>query len=132
MSTPVREPPDDRPSKDGPLSYAPKKVRQAEPEPNPAGAPAKDDIAPLRQEPAPHIQAPEPAEPPWERSNLSPDRIPEPPGGKYVLARRLAAVAMVTAVGFIGYRPASAPQPGSPPHSLPARHLNQPTLASKR
>src|SRR5258708_39386073 len=91
MSTPVREPPDDRPSKDGPLSYAPKKVRHAEPEPNPAGAPGKDDVAPLRQAPAPHIQAPEPAEPPWEQSDdvaiaelrdklaLSPDRIPEPP-----------------------------------------------------
>jgi hypothetical protein len=59
MSTPVREP-DDRPSKDGPLSHGPKKARHAEPEPNPAGAPGKDDVAPLRQEPAPHIQAP-----PW-------------------------------------------------------------------
>jgi hypothetical protein len=97
MSTPVREP-DDRPSKDGPLSYAPKKVRHPGPEPNPAGAPGKDDVAPLRQAPAPHIQAPEPAEPPWKQSE------PPPPSTsrKYVLAGRLAGVAMATAVGFIG------------------------------
>jgi len=131
MSTPVREP-DEGPSKDGPLSYAPKKARHAEPEPNPAGAPGKDDVAPLRQAPAPHIQAPEPAEPPWERSNLSPDRIPEPPPRKYVLAGRLAGVAIVTALGFIGYRLGSAPPSGSPPHALPAGQLNQRTLATKR
>src|SRR5260370_20627645 len=122
MSTPVRER-DDRPSKDGPLSYAPKKVRHAEPEPNPAEAPGKDDVAPLRQAPAPDIQAPEPAEPLLKPSNqrpafagdvdmaelrgklaLSPDRIPEPPppstGSKYVLAADLAMVAIVS---FIGY-----------------------------
>jgi NitT/TauT family transport system substrate-binding protein len=155
MSTPVREPPDDRPSKDGPLSYAPKKVRHAEPEPNPAGAPGKDDVAPLRQAPAPHIHPPEPAEPSWEPSNqrpefagdgdiaelrgrlaLPPDRIPEPPppstGRKYVLAGRLAGVAIVTALGFIGYRLGSAPPPGSPPQALPASQLNQRTLATKR
>jgi hypothetical protein len=155
MSTPVREPPDDRPSKDGPLNYAPKKVRQAEPEPNPAGAPGNDDVAPLRQAPAPHIQASEPAEPPPERSNqrplfagdaaipeprdelaLSPDRILEPPPrptrGKYVLARRLAGVAVVTALGFIGYRLGSAPPSGSPPQALPASQLDQRTLATKR
>src|SRR5262249_49271088 len=114
MSTP-REP-DDRPSKDGPSTYAPKKVRHAEPEPNPAAAPGKDDVAPLSQ-------PPEPAEAPWTRSNQRPvsadevaiaqlrgefalraNRIPEPPppstGGKYVLAGRLAGLAMVTAVGF--------------------------------
>src|SRR5216684_3934740 len=125
MSTPVREP-DDRPSKDGPLSYAPKKDRHAEPEPNPAGAPGKD-VAPLRQAPAPHIQAPEPAEPPWKRSEPPPST-----GRKYVLAGRLAGVAMATAVGFIGYRLGSAPPPGSPPHALPASQLNQRTLASKR
>jgi hypothetical protein len=107
--------PDDRPSKDGPLKYAPKDVRHVEPEPNPAGAPGTDDVAPLHQGPAPRIQAPEPTEQPWkqldqrpvfagdvvivERGNLAPsdDR-------KYVLARRLAGVAIVTAVGFIGYR----------------------------
>src|SRR5215471_6397104 len=131
MSTP-REP-NDRPSKDGPLSYAPKKVRHAEPEPNPAAAPGKDDVAPLSQ-------APEPAEALWTRSNqrfaLPPNRIPEPPppstGGKYVLAGRLAGVAMVTAVGFIAYRLGSAPPPGSPPRALPASQLNQQRLASER
>jgi NitT/TauT family transport system substrate-binding protein len=126
MSTPVREP-DDRPSKDGPLSYVPK-ARHAEPEPNPAGAPGKDDVAPLRQAPAPHIQAPEPAEPPWKRSESPPPST----GRKYVLAGRLAGVAMVTAVGFIGYRLGWAPPPGSPPHALPASQLNQQTLASER
>src|SRR5215831_5864093 len=131
MSTP-REP-NDRPSKDGPLSYAPKKVRHAEPEPNPAAAPGKDDVAPLSQ-------APEPAEALWTRSNqrfaLPPNRIPEPPppstGGKYVLAGRLAGLAMVTAVGFIAYRLGSAPPPGSLPHALPASQLNQQRLASER
>src|SRR5579883_1992309 len=125
MSTPVREP-DDGPSKDGPLSYAPKKVRQAEPGQNPAGKPGKDDVVPLRQAPAPHIQAPEPAEPPWNQ--LSPNRIPEPSppstGGKYVFAGRLAVAAMVAAVGLIGYRL------GSAPHALPADQLNQPTSAA--
>src|SRR5215470_5878285 len=130
MSTPVREP-NDGPSKDGSLNYAPKKVRHAEPEPNPAGAPGNDDVAPLRQASAPQIQASEPAEPPWQQ--LSPDRIPEPPrpstGRKYVLA---AGVAMVTAVSFIGYRLGSAPPPGSPPHAPPAGQLNQQRLASER
>jgi hypothetical protein len=70
------------------------------------------------------MPAPEPAEPPWRRSNqravfagdvaiaemrgklaLSPDRMPEPPspppsiGKKYGLARRLAGVAIVAAIG---------------------------------
>jgi NitT/TauT family transport system substrate-binding protein len=124
MSTP-REP-DDRPSKDGPSSYAPKKVRQA-------AAPGKDDVAPLSP-------APEPAEALWTQSNQRfappPNRIPEPPppstGGKYVLAGRLAGLAMLTAVGFIAYRLGSAPPPGAPPHALPASQLNQQRLASER
>src|SRR5262252_1707712 len=139
MST--RREPDDRPSKDGPLSYAPKKVRHAEPEPNPAAAPGKDDVAPLSQ-------APEPAEALRTRSNQRPvfaddvaiaelrgelapppNWIPEPPppstGRKYVLAGRLAGLAMLTAVSFIAYRLGSAPPPGSPPHALPASQLNQ-------
>jgi NitT/TauT family transport system substrate-binding protein len=145
MNTP-REP-DDTPSKDGPLSYAPKKVRHGEPEPNPAAAPGKDDAAPLSH-------APEPAESLWSRSDqrrvaddvaiaelrgeraLPPDRIPEPPPpstrGKYVLAGRLAGVAIVTAVGFIAYRLGSAPPPGSSSHALPASQLNQQALASER
>src|SRR5258708_40292112 len=131
MSTPVREP-DEGPSKDGPLSYAPKKARHAEPEPNPAGAPGKDDVAPLRQAPAPHIQAPEPAEPPWERSNLSPDRIPEPPPRKYGLAGRPARAPLVPAPGFFGYPPGSAPPSGPPPPAPPARPLHHRTMATKR
>jgi NitT/TauT family transport system substrate-binding protein len=104
MSTPTREP-DGTPSKDGPLSNAPKKVRHAEF----AGDVA---IADLRGMLA-----------------LSPDRIPKPPprstSGKYVLAGRLAGVAVVTAVSFISYRLGSAPPSESPPHALPAGQLNQ-------
>src|SRR5262252_839768 len=44
---------------------------------------------------------------------------------------RLAGVAMVTVVGFIGYRLGWEPPPGSPPHALPASQLNQKTLASE-
>src|SRR5215470_10119966 len=146
MST--RREPNDRPSKDGPLSYAPKKVRHAEPEPNPAAAPGKDDVAPLSQ-------APEPAEALRTRSNQRPgfaddvaiaelrgelapppNWMPEPPppstGGKYVLVGRLAGLAMLTAVSFIAYRLGSAPPAGSPPHALPASQLNQQRLASER
>src|SRR5260370_25401438 len=96
------------------------------------GAPGKDDGPPLRKARPRGTRAPEPAEPPWGRSNLSPDRIPEPPPRKYVLAGRLAGVAIVTALGFIGYRLGSAPPSGSPPHALPAGQLNQRTLATKR
>jgi TPR repeat protein len=148
MSAPVREP-DDGPTKDGPLNYAPKKVRHPEPDPNSAGAPRKGDLAP--QSPAP-----ESPEPPWKRSKqravfagdaaiaelrsklaLAPDRLPEPPpppstGPKYVLARRLAGVAGVTAVGVIGYQLGSAP-PASPPQlAPPPSQSNQQALASKR
>jgi NitT/TauT family transport system substrate-binding protein len=45
---------------------------------------------------------------------------------------RLAGVAMVTAVGFVGYRLGWAPPPGSSPQALPASQLNQQTLASER
>jgi NitT/TauT family transport system substrate-binding protein len=83
VSTQDREP-DNRPSKDGPLNYAPKMARHAEPETN----------------------------------------------QKYVLARRLAGVAIVTAVGFFAYRlGSSSPPPGSPPPALPASQLDQRTLA---
>jgi TPR repeat protein len=148
MSAPVREP-DDGPSKDGPLNYAPKKVRHPEPDQNSVGAPRSGDVAP--QSPAP--QSPEP---PWKRSKqravfagdaaiaelrsrlaLAPDRLPEPPpppstGPKYVLTRRLAGVAGVTAVGVIGYQLGSAP-PASPPQlALPSSQSSQQALASKR
>jgi TPR repeat protein len=126
MSAPVREPVDG-PSKDGLLDYAPKRVRDAEWEPNP-GAPVMDEAAPS--------VAPEQAEPPWKRSRqreaftgdaviaarrnkaaLAPDRLPDPPplrstGPKYVWAGRLAGVAVVTAVGVVGYQLGSSP-PGS-------------------
>src|SRR5260370_2979519 len=89
MSAPVREPADGR-SRDGPLDYAPKKIRQAESDPIP-GAPVKGDAAPPSA-------APESAEPPWKRSRqreafagdavsaarrnriaLAPDPLPDPP-----------------------------------------------------
>src|SRR5215472_3621141 len=44
---------------------------------------------------------------------------------------RLAGVAMVVAVGFVGYRLGWAPPPDSP-QALPASQLNQQTLASER
>jgi hypothetical protein len=143
MSAPVREP-GDGPSKDGPLNYAPKKVRHSEPQPdpNPAGAPLEADAGSA-------------AEWPWKRPKrravfagdvaiaelrrrltLAPDRLPEPPppsptGLKYVLARRLAGVAAVTVVGVIGYQMGSAP-PASPPRpTLPFGQSNQRGLASK-
>jgi NitT/TauT family transport system substrate-binding protein len=145
VSTPDREP-DNRPSKDGPLSYAPKNVRHAEPESNPAGAPGEDDVAPLRETPAPHIQAPEPAEQTWKQSvfvgdvaiakrgrlALFPDRIPPPPSTGWKTGWKLAGVAVVAAVAFIGYRLGSAPPSGASPHALPASQLNQQTLASER
>jgi hypothetical protein len=147
VSAPVREP-DDRPSPDGPSSYASKKVRHTKPQLHPAGTPGKDNVAPLSQAPAPPIQAPEPTEPPWKRSNkrpvftsdvviaelsrklaLCPDRIEGPPpstgGKKKALPGRIAGVAIVTAVGFIGYRLGSAPPP------LLATQFNWQTLASK-
>ena len=147
MSAPVREP-DDGSSKDGPLNYAPKKVRQAEPDLDLAGAPPKGNAAP-------QSQAPETAEPPWRRSKqravfagdaavaalrgrlaLAPDRLPEPPPppstrGRYAWASRLAGVAVVAAVGVIGYRLGSAP-PGSPPRALPSSESNQQALAPRR
>jgi TPR repeat protein len=147
MSAPVREP-DDGSSKDGPLNYAPKKARHPEPEPNPAGAPGKEEAAPPRP-------GPEPAEPPWRRSKqrtvfagdpaiaelrgklaLAPDRLPDPPpppstGQKYVLAGRLAGAAVVVAVGVIGYRLGSAP-PSPPPQAFPSSQSNEQALASKQ
>jgi TPR repeat protein len=148
MSAPVPEP-DDGSSKDGPSNYAPKQVRQAEPDLNPAQAPPKGKAS------AAQGAASESAEPPWKRSKqstafagdvaaaelraklaLAPDRLPEPPppsstGGKYGWASRLAGIAVVTAVGFIGYRLGSAP-PGSPPPALPSSRSNQQASAPKR
>jgi NitT/TauT family transport system substrate-binding protein len=98
----------------------------------------------LRQGPAPHIQAPEPTEQSSKRLNQLPvfvgdlaiaerRKLALSRDRKYVLARRLAGVAIVTAVGFIGYRlGSSSPPPGSPPHALPASQLNQQILASER
>jgi hypothetical protein len=83
-------------------------------------------------------QAPPSAEPPWRRSRprnnsggtafvgdvaiaelrtklaLAPDRLPEPPppspsGSKLVWAGRITGVAVVVAVGFLGYRWGSSP-----------------------
>jgi hypothetical protein len=59
---------DDRPSKDGPLSYAPKNVRRGGPEPKRGGAPGTDDVARLRQGP----QAPGPTEQFLKRLNQRP------------------------------------------------------------
>src|SRR5215470_19672126 len=118
MSAPVRES-DNGPSEDGPLNYAPKKVRHPESDGDP-GAAAEGGVEPSGV-------APESAEPPWKRSRqreaadaaiavrrnklgLAPDRLPGPPhpgrstGPKYVLAGRLAGVVVVTAFGVVGYQ----------------------------
>jgi TPR repeat protein len=65
---------------------------------------------------------------------LAPDRLPAPPpppstGSKYGLASRLAGVAVVTAVGVIGYRLGSPPPTLSPQLAL---RSNQQGLASER
>jgi TPR repeat protein len=135
MSVPAQKS-DEGPSKDGPLNYAPKKVRHPEPTPDPAGAPLAAGSAPswLKRDAA-SSGAFEPVEPPWRKSKqrgafagdiaavelrnrlaLAPDRLPEPPravssGPRY---GRLAGVVVVAAVGFVGYQLGSAP-PFSPP-----------------
>jgi TPR repeat protein len=146
MSAPVRES-DDGPSKDGPLNYAPKKVRQPEPDPTPAGSLREGDAAPRQG-------APESGQPPWKRSKrhgpfagdvaivelrnklaLAPYRLPEPPpstGVKFGLASRLAGVAVVTAVGVIGYRLGSAPQTSPPQLALHSSQSNQQGSAPER
>jgi hypothetical protein len=156
MSVPAQES-DEGPSKDGPLNYAPKKVRHPEPAPDSAGAPPESDLAAqsraLKREAAPRSGAPESPEPPWRRSKqrgafagdiaamesrnrlaLVPDRVPDPPpppstGPRY---GRLAGVVVVAAVGFVGYRLGSAPT-SSPPQLAPrSGHSGQQGLASDR
>lgn len=105
----------------------------------------------------PRPGAPPPAEPPWRRSRprssggtafvgdvaiaelrtklaLAPDRLPEPPpsssGSKLVWAGRITGVAVVVAVGVIGYRWGSSPNSRFPlPH--PSIH-GQPQSAADR
>jgi TPR repeat protein len=153
MSVPAQES-DEGPSKDGPLKYAPKKVRRPEPAPGPADASLEAGPAPawLNRDPA-SSAASESAEPPWRKSRhrwafagdiaavelrnrlaLAPDRLPEPPrplskGPRY---GRIAGVVAVAAVGFVGYQLGSAP-PSSPPQ-LASRsgQLGQQGLSSKR
>lgn len=146
MSAPVREP-DDGPSKDGPSNYAPKKVQRPEQDPIPAGKHRESDAAPQNA-------ALESGQPPWKRSKrgrpfagdvaivelrnklaLAPQRLPEPPlstGVKYGLASRLAGVAVVTAVGVIGYRLAYGPPTSLPQLALGSSQSNQQGLGSKR
>jgi hypothetical protein len=140
MSAPVRDP------DDGPSKYAPKKVRDPEPDLTPAGAHREGDAAVQNA-------MPQSGHPPWQRSKrrrpfagdaaivqlrntlpLTPDRLPAPPpppstGSKYGLASRLASVAVVTAVGVIGYRLGSPPPTSSPQVAL---RSNQQGLASER
>lgn len=120
------------------VSAAPPPTGDAAPEPS-APTPA------ATQPPQPGApQPPPPAEPPWRRSRprrgggtpfvgdvaiaelrtklaLAPDRLPEPPsssgGSKLVWAGRITGVAVVVAVGFIGYRWGSSPNSRFPlPH----------------
>lgn len=149
MRGPVREP-DDGPSKDGPTNYAPKKGRHPEREPIPAGAQREGDAA--------QNATPELAPPPWKRSKrhgpfagdvaivelrnkltLVPHQLPEPPpppppsmGVKYRMAIRLAGVAVVTAVGVIGYRLGSAPPPSQLQPTLRSNQSDKEGLALQR
>jgi hypothetical protein len=128
MSVPVREPAD---GPSGPLNYAPRKIRHPQPDPTPGSAHREGDAASQSTT----LQS---RQPPWKQSKrcepfagdvavvelrnklaLAPERLSEPPpspGVKYRLAGRLAGVAVVTAVGVIGYRMGSGP---SLPTSLP-------------
>jgi hypothetical protein len=154
MSVPIREP-NDGASTDGPLNYAPKRVRlvETEPDSNPAGAPPKVAAAP-------RSAVEESTEPPWRGSKqgaafagdiairelrnglaLAPDRLPEPSpplstgstGPRYRLASRHAGVVVVAALcGVIGYRWGSAPPSPSPQSALPSGQSNQQGLDSKR
>jgi TPR repeat protein len=147
MSAPVREP-DDGPSKDGPLNYAPQKARNTERDQNSATAPREHGAAPQRP-------ASDAAEPPWRRSRtrpafagdveiselrsrlaLAPDRLPEPPqpptGPKYAFVGRLAGVAVVAAVGVVGYRWGSTPPASLPQLALPSGQSSQRGPASER
>jgi hypothetical protein len=150
MSGPVREPSDGA-STDGPLNYAPKRVRlvETEPDSNPAGAPPKVAAAP-------RSAVEESTEPPWKRSKqgapfvgdiairemrnklaLAPDRLPEPSpplstGPRYRLAGQHTGVVVVAALcAVIGYQWGSAP-PSRSPQSAPSGQSNQQGLESKR
>ena len=127
MSASIREP-DHGPSKDEPLKYAPKKARNPDPDQRPvgpAGPPPKGDAASKGELTS--------TEPPWRRSRhrgafvgdvaiaelrtrlaLAPDRLPEPPppsskGSKLAWTGRIAGVAVVAIVGFVGYRWGASP-----------------------
>lgn len=148
MSAPVREP-DDGPSKDGPLSYAPKKVRDPERDQAVAGVRGRGSAAP-------RSAGAESAEPPWRHARqrqafaggasiselrsqlaLAPDRVAEPPpppvstNSKYALGGRLAGVALVAVVGVVGYRWGAAPPQSSPQPALSSSKLDEPKLDSK-
>jgi TPR repeat protein len=147
MSAPVREP-DDGPSKDGPLDYAPKRIRRPEQDQIPADADRGGDA--VSQNTAPEL-----GQPPWKRSKqrgsfagdaaivelrsklaLAPQRLPEPlqpsTGVKYGFGSWLAGVAVVTAVGIIGYRLGSPPPTSSPQLALGSSESDQQGLASQR
>ncbi|HSV22905.1 MAG TPA: hypothetical protein VLJ17_07740 [Xanthobacteraceae bacterium] len=139
MSAPVRELDDDGLSKDGPLNYAPKRVRRSGQVP--IGVPRKADVAP-------RFAAPGAPEPPWGRKKqrqafagdvamtelrtrlaLTPDRLPDPPlpvatVSKSYPARRMVSAIVVAIVGFAAYRWAVAPPP--------ARSQGQFTLSSNQ
>ena len=145
MSAPAREP-DTGPSNDGPMSYAPKKIRH----------PESDLIAAAARQEGDAVSQSTPLEsgqPPWKRSKrrgsfagdiaivelrnklaLAPQRLPEPPpptGAKYRLASRLAGIAVATAVGVIGYRVGSGPT--SPLHrALGSSQSNPQGLSAPR
>ena len=133
MNAPVREPDKKEPSKDEPLSYAPKKARQPDQNPQSSNVPKGVDAAPSRG----MSEAPDP---PWKgkaqrgvfegdvavvelrsRLALAPDRIPEPKspnstGSVYAAVGPFAGIILVAAAGagIVGYLWGSAP-PAKPP-----------------
>ncbi len=153
MIGPVREP-DDRPSKDGPSGYALKKVRHAEPEPNPGGTPENPSGIPEESDVTPLGQAPAAAELAWRGSKqraafagdvafaelrdklaLAPDGILKPPapsaGLKYRLAGSLPGIALGMALGVVGYRLGSTPS-STAPQASPASQPQLQASASTR
>jgi hypothetical protein len=157
MSASIREP-DHGPSKDEPLKYAPKKARHPDSDQQPAGPvapPLQGDSLPNGDVTSigPRSTAPEVAEPPWRRSRqrgafvgdvaiaelrtklaLAPDRLPEPPPpsprrSKLAWAGRIAGIAVVAVVGFIGYRWGSSPS--SSPFQI-LRTVSHPRMPADR
>jgi tetratricopeptide (TPR) repeat protein len=137
MSAPVRELDDYGPSQDEPLSYAPKKARRSQPNPDATTAskktapPKKEGDAPRKIDAARQRWPSEPPEPSWQQKRrpafasdmvgpptrlaLAPDRLPAPPSpvptvSKFGAAAWLMGTIVVAAAGGVGYLWGSTPK----------------------